>query len=136
MYFEFSNFCHKVAIFSAMNQNFEKVFDYVILEFYALKMLLKSFCSNRKKKFPCKRYRVLRISEFLDPDPIRKTNCRSVSISYPVSKTMSDIRSWVGIRKYPFYPVIFSRNNIGSHFYYLKEKTISFWTSGTKKCEK
>ena len=47
--FEFSIFCPIGAIFSAMQQNFENVFNYVILDFCALKMLFSTFCSNRKK---------------------------------------------------------------------------------------
>ena len=47
--FEFSIFFPKVANFLAMQQNFENVFNYVILDFCALKMLFSTFCSNRKK---------------------------------------------------------------------------------------
>ena len=47
---------------------------------------------------------------------------------------MSEIRSSGGIRKYPFYPVIFSRTNNGSYLLLLKgKKSISFWTSVTKR---
>ena len=53
--FEFSIFYSIGVIFSAMQQNFENVFNYVILDFCALKMLFSTFCSNRKK-FPCKPY--------------------------------------------------------------------------------
>ena len=56
--------------------------------------------------------RVLLILEFLDLDPIRWTIYGSVSISDSVLKSMSEIRFCGRIRKYPFYPVIFSKTHI------------------------